>query len=269
MKKLLFTSLLVLLTVGFAWSQGGGMMKKKPLPYEFGAVTINNYSHQAGMAPAVFDHWIHRRNFTCRVCHVDVGFGMTENSTKMHAADISRGYYCGTCHNGRMTYEGRKVFAACASEYTREEYGTRCVRCHELEPSSKKIDAFYGFVEKMPRETFGNGINWEKAEEQGLIKPADYIEGVSVKKGQMKVNPDFALKAKVEGMPDIIFSHSKHTVWNGCELCHPSIFVGIKKGITKYTMIELFEGKYCGVCHVKVAFPMTNCQRCHSKPVSG
>ena len=58
---------------------------------------------------------------------------------------------------------------------------------------------------------------------------------------------DFELGAKVEGMPDIIFSHRKHTVWNGCELCHPEIFIGIKKGITEYSMVEIFDGKYCGI----------------------
>jgi c(7)-type cytochrome triheme protein len=32
-------------------------------------------------------------------------------------------------------------------------------------------------------------------------------------------------------------------------------------------MIEIFDGKYCGVCHGKVAFPNLDCQRCHSQPV--
>ena len=119
----------------------------------------------------------------------------------------------------------------------------------------------------MPKERLGIGINWEKAEEEGLIKPLDQLEGVSIMKAKLKVQQDFSLKAKVEGMPDIIFSHKKHTVWNGCELCHPEIFIGIKMGTTKYSMVELFDGKYCGVCHDKVAFPQTDCQRCHTKPV--
>jgi c(7)-type cytochrome triheme protein len=29
------------------------------------------------------------------------------------------------------------------------------------------------------------------------------------------------------------------------------------------TMDELNDGKYCGVCHGKVAFPLTTCARCH------
>jgi c(7)-type cytochrome triheme protein len=265
MKKLICTCLVLLLLAGLAWAQGG-VMKKKPLPYEYGAVTISNFSQQAGLAPAVFDHWIHRQHYTCRLCHVDIGFGMTPNSTQIRAADNSRGYYCGTCHNGRMVHGGQKIFAACASEYSRDDY-KRCVRCHLLEPSSAKQEAFYRFAEKMPRETFGNGINWEKAENDGLIKPIDYLEGISSKKAKLQTQPDFAIQSKVAGMPDIIFSHSKHTVWNGCELCHPDLFLGVKKGATKYTMTDLFEGRYCGACHVKVAFPQTDCQRCHSQPL--
>src|SRR5574342_706567 len=75
----------------------------------------------------------------------------------------------------------------------------------------------------------------------------------SLGKNVMPVD-DFALSPKVESMPEIVFSHAKHTVWNGCELCHPEIFVGVKRGMTKYTMVDIFEGKYCGVCHVNVAF---------------
>ncbi len=184
----------------------------------------------------------------------------------MKAADNMRGYFCGTCHNAKMSYEDRKVFAACSKEFTKEDV-KRCERCHVATPSMKKEADFYKFAEKLPKERFGNGINWEKAEETGLLKPIDFIEGVSIKRSPLAAQKDFYIGSKTEGMPDIIFSHKKHTVWNGCELCHPDIFVGVKKGATKYSMIELFQGKYCGVCHDTVAFPQTDCQRCHSKPV--
>ena len=68
-------------------------------------------------------------------------------------------------------------------------------------------------------------------------------------------------------MNEIIFSHKKHSAWSGCEGCHPEIFSGIQKGLTKYSMREIFEGKFCGQCHLNVAFPMIDCQRCHTKPV--
>ena len=126
---------------------------------------------------------------------------------------------------------------------------------------------FGAFTKSFPRGRFGNGIDWEKAEEQGLIKPSDFLEGVSIARKPLAVQKDFALSPRLVGMPGIIFSHRKHTVWNGCELCHPEIFVGVRRGVSQYTIVENFEGKYCGTCHLKVAFPLLDCQRCHTEPV--
>ena len=266
MKKLFFSLLVILVCAGFALAQTG-VMKRRPLPYEYGRVIINNYSEKAGFAPVVFDHWLHRAKFTCRLCHVDIAFAMKPGATGVKATDNMSGYYCGACHNGKMTLDGiSKVFEACSKRLTAED-GRRCERCHSLGKNVKREYDFAQFTEKFPKERFGNGINWEKAESEGYIKPVDFLEGVSIKRPALVVQKDFSLHAKMEGMPDIIFSHKKHTVWNGCELCHPEIFVGVKKGATKYSMVEIFEGKYCGACHSTVAFPTLDCQRCHTKSV--
>jgi len=34
----------------------------------------------------------------------------------------------------------------------------------------------------MAKERLGNGVDWEKAEDEGLIVPVDFIEGVSIKR---------------------------------------------------------------------------------------
>jgi c(7)-type cytochrome triheme protein len=266
MKKIL-PVLLLLLGATLAWGQGG-VKKKKPLPSEYGRVIISNFSRKEGMSPVVFDHWMHRSKFTCRLCHVDIGFAMSAGGTKIHAGDNMNGIYCGTCHNGK-TESGSTIFSfsACAKEYSREEY-KGCVRCHQLEPGASQNEAFVSFLQKMPPEKFGNSINWEQAEREGKIKLTDFIEGVSTQRAKMKIQHDTILKGKLEGMPDILFSHTKHAVWNGCELCHPDIF-GIRKDGAKYTMGEIFEGKYCGACHSSVSFPLTDCRRCHSKPIGG
>jgi c(7)-type cytochrome triheme protein len=265
MKRIVIVTGIILSLIALAAAQTG-VKKRRPLPDEYGRVVINNYSEKAGMAPVVFDHWLHRSNFTCRVCHVDIGFGMKANDTDIKAADNMKGYYCGTCHNGTMAYDGRKVFKSCAKITSAAESKT-CDRCHSLGKDVRKEHDFVKFAQRLPKERLGNGINWEKAEEEGLVHPADYIEGVSIKRKSLAIQKDFSLSPHVKGMPEIIFSHKKHTVWSGCELCHPEIFVGVKKGTTKYSMIEIFQGKYCGVCHTKVAFPLQDCQRCHSKPV--
>jgi c(7)-type cytochrome triheme protein len=263
MKRTFYIALLVLVIAGVTSAQTG-VKKKRPLPYEYGRVVISNYSEKAGLAPVVFDHWLHRAKFTCRLCHVDIGFAMKAGSTGIKASDNMNGYYCGSCHNGKKAFDDKIVFDTCSKA---PEAQTRCLRCHSLGKNVKAGYDFSKFTENLPRGRFGNGVDWEKAEVDGLIKPLDFLEGISIKRQSLTVQKDFALGTKLEGMPDIIFSHKKHTVWNGCELCHPEIFVGVKKGTTKYSMTEIFEGKYCGVCHTSVAFPLIDCQRCHTKAV--
>lgn len=255
----------ILTLAGLALAQTG-VKKKRALPHEYGNVIINNYSEKAGMAPVEFDHWLHRGLYTCRLCHVDLAFAMKANASNIKAADNKRGFYCGACHNGKRVYRTRPIFASCQLHYTQEEAGN-CERCHSVGRNVKREFDFYTFTDKFPKERFGNGINWEKAAAEGFIKPLDFLEGVSIKRNPMNVQKDFSLDAKVEGMQDIIYSHAKHTVWSGCEGCHPEIFVGVKKGLTKYSMEEIYQGKYCGVCHIKVAFPLLDCQRCHTKAV--
>lgn len=266
MNKKAFIALTVILTFCSQVPSQTGIKKRRPLPYEYGRVIINNYSDKAHLAPVVFEHWIHRSKFTCRVCHVDVGFAMKAGETGITAADNARGYYCGACHNGKRVVDGKTIFQSCSQKLTRDD-ASRCQRCHSHGLKVASDYDFFRFSQPLPKERFGNGIDWEKSEELQLIKPSNFLEGVSIQKTSLVLQQDFTLNARVQGMPDIIFSHKKHTVWNGCELCHPEIFVGVKRGTARYTMVDISEGKSCGVCHTTVAFPLTDCQRCHSKPV--
>ena len=281
MKRNFLLTLTLILATCFQAPAQTGVKKRRPLPPEYGRVIIS--TDKPELPPVVFEHWIHRSMFTCRVCHVDIGFAMKTNGSGIKAADIQRGHYCGACHNGRMVHNDRAVFSGCSSLEilpNGNETGTPqlrvrndadfkkpCDRCHSYGKVVKSEYDFARFTANLPKERFGNGIDWEKSEQMGLIKPADFVEGISIKRSSLAVQKDFALNPKLEGMPDIIFSHKKHTVWNGCELCHPEIFFGVKKGTTKYTMLDIFEGKACGACHNTVAFPAMDCQRCHSKPV--
>lgn len=240
--------------------------KRRPLPYEYGRVVIDTYSEKAGLPAVVFDHWLHRAKYTCRLCHVDLGFAMKAGATDVKAQDNQKGFYCGACHNGRMSSSEGKLFASCDKPQRRESRPA-CLRCHSQGRDVQPGIDFGAFTRDLPRGRFGNGIDWEKAEAAGQIQPLDFLEGVSIPRKPLAAQGDFALSPKVAGMPDIIFSHRKHTVWNGCELCHPEIFVGVRKGATHYTMVENFQGRYCGTCHSTVAFPMLDCQRCHIGPV--
>ena len=264
-KPLVFALALVLILPSTNRGQSMGK-KRRPLPYQYGRVVLNGHSGKSSLAPAVFDHWRHRAKFTCRVCHVDIGFAIASGATDVSAADNMRGYYCGACHNGKTIFDGRPVFQACSKTFTDEDQA-RCERCHTRTPNDKDDSDFIRFAQGLPKERFGNGLDWQRAEEDGFIHPVDFLPGISIKRKPLAIQQDFALNPKVSGMPDIIFSHKKHTVWHGCELCHPEIFVGVKRGTTHYSMVGIFEGKYCGACHNTVAFPLMDCQRCHSKPV--
>jgi c(7)-type cytochrome triheme protein len=125
---------------------------------------------------------------------------------------------------------------------------------------------FAAFAKKLPKTVLGSGIDWEQAETSGLIKPVDFLDGISIRRPPLKVQKDFAIEPKAAGIEDVVFSHKKHAVWNGCEVCHPDIFPSVQKGTTAYSMSQINEGQYCGVCHDKVAFPLHDCQRCHIKP---
>ena len=237
-----------------------GVKKKRPKLHEYGNVVINNFSEQNKMAPVVFKHWLHRSKYTCRLCHVDIGFAMQAGGTEITEADNTMGIYCGACHNGKEAFGPQETNSLGSTVPT-------CEKCHSAGNDVKFKNDFYEFKKQFPPERFGNGIDWLKAEEQNLVTLKDYIEGVSIKRAKIQEPKEFDLSAKEPNMPDIIFSHQKHTVWNGCELCHPEIF-GVKKGSAPYSMQEIFAGQYCGVCHGIVAFPNIDCQRCHTKAVS-
>ncbi|ORJ62964.1 c(7)-type cytochrome triheme domain-containing protein [Geothermobacter hydrogeniphilus] len=261
MKKLVTGVVLLLVAAGFsvAGAETFGVKKKRPKLSEFGRVVIDNGSTAKGQAAVAFPHWLHRSKFTCRLCHVDLGFAMQAGATGITEADNRAGLYCGACHDGKLAF-------AAVTTGTDGVKQDQCERCHSVGKNVKFKNDFNSFRRTMPRERFGNGIDWLKAEEEGLLKLVDYREGYSVHHAKIQDPEDIDLSAKEDKMPDIIFSHRKHAVWNGCETCHPEIFP-IRKGAKPYSMQDIFDGRFCGVCHDKVAFPNIDCQRCHSRPV--
>jgi len=235
-----------------------------PAPQYYGKVILNNYARKAGVDHVVFDHWLHRAKFTCRICHIDIGFAMKARATGISAVDNINGYYCGSCHDGKRVIEDKAIFAACAVKYSEEE-GKRCARCHSKTLTGQGEYDYSTFTENLPRLQ-KKLIDWEKAEAEGKIKPIDSLEGISYKRAALKAQRDFSIEVS-SWKSDVIFSHKKHTVWNGCEVCHPLIFSSSKKGTVQYSMFEIMEGEYCGVCHLSVAFPVSLCYKCHKDPV--
>lgn len=246
-------ALVVVFAVVLPLAAQGGVRKRRPLPHEFGNVLMNSGTAAAGEPAVVFRHWSHRAKYTCRLCHVDIGFGMEANSTGVREAANRAGHYCGTCHNGVIAFNVVDPKS--------------CDRCHSAGKEVSLSGEFAVFTAPLPRGRFGNNVDWEVAELEGKIQLTDTLPGISVKRRPLEIQKDYSIEAKISGLPEIIFSHKKHAVWNGCELCHPDIFT-VKAGATKYTMQDIFAGKYCGLCHDTVAFPASDCQRCHAKPVA-
>ena len=54
---------------------------------------------------------------------------MQPGGTDIKAESNISGYYCGACHDGKKTYDGKVIFASCAPEYKPEDK-KRCDRCH-------------------------------------------------------------------------------------------------------------------------------------------
>ncbi len=114
---------------------------------------------------------------------------------------------------------------------------------------------------QMPKSKAGNYIDWVKALENGKISPRyDRLDP--------KVDPiimDLNIVREVKGsMPDVVYPHKQHTEWLDCSNCHPAIFIP-QKGANNISMASIILGEKCGVCHGKVAFPVAECRRCHSK----
>lgn len=259
------TKQILLLTALFCLYPVTALSSKIPLPQDHGEVILNNTSEKSGMAPVVFDHWLHRSRFTCRLCHVDIGFAMEKEATGITADLNMQGLYCGSCHNGERSIEEKTVFASCAEKVGKEER-KRCARCHSKGTDGQREYEFEKFTENFPRLRGGSSIDWERAEEEGIIKPIDFLPGISFHRDPLKAQEDFSIEVTTWAS-DVIFSHKKHAMWNGCELCHPQVFPSSKKGTVQYSMFQIMRGEYCGICHLKVAFSVWLCYKCHRNPV--
>ena len=116
--------------------------------------------------------------------------------------------------------------------------------------------------ETLTQSRTGNRVDWVKALENGEIAPR--YERLSDE--AQPVVMDLNIVREVKGsMPDVVYPHKQHTEWLDCSNCHPAIFIP-QKGANQISMASILLGQKCGVCHGKVAFPVSECRRCHSKP---
>ena len=74
---------------------------------------------------------------------------------------------------------------------------------------------------------------------------------------------DIEVASKSQPSVKTIFSHKTHR-WVECPSCHTNLYETTAEA-PKMTGADLYDGKYCAVCHGKVALDLiTQCQRCHA-----
>ena len=104
-------------------------------------------------------------------------------------------------------------------------------------------------------------MRWVDAIDQGAIAPRANL----LPQTEVRVLDQDLIIAKFGSMPAVQFPHRAHTLWLDCSNCHNALFID-KAGANKFSMTAILNGEQCGVCHGAVAFPLTECNRCHSVP---
>lgn len=116
----------------------------------------------------------------------------------------------------------------------------------------------------LPRSNSGNYVDWVQAMDDGKLNPRAHVDDAS----KMPTVMDLDIIREVRGsMPDVLFPHRQHTELLDCSACHPAIFVPAR-GSNDMSMAAIMMGEQCGVCHGRVAFPVSDCRACHSQPKS-
>ena len=114
----------------------------------------------------------------------------------------------------------------------------------------------------LPKTNDGNRVDWVRALDEGLILP--WVDLTDPEAEPFLL--DLTIVREVKGsMPNVVYPHLAHTEWLDCANCHDEIFVPAK-GENQISMAAILLGQKCGVCHGKVAFPVSDCRRCHAQP---
>jgi c(7)-type cytochrome triheme protein len=216
-------------------------------PAEYGTIVIDRTAKQNGAEPVIFSHAVHRIKHTCRVCHFELEFDFKTGTTEITEAANRAGRYCGSpgCHDGKTVFGHEQP---------------NCGRCHAGTRSADKKTA--AVLAPLPKNRYGNRVNWVRALERKLITPATHL---TLPQAELSYDKRLILEADWNIIPPAVFPHRAHVAWLDCNNCHQEIF-NIKKKTTKhFSMIRILNGEFCGVCHLTVAFPLDDCRRCHPK----
>ena len=135
----------------------------------------------------------------------------------------------------------------------------------------KELKAPASVLQKLPPSSSPDLVDWAEAQRKGLVKPRS---GVDPKAGTDATLHDSEIILNPNGsMKPVPFRHREHTQLLDCTNCHEDLFK-MEEGVNNINKLSIQDGEQCGVCHRSVAFPLTQCERCHSgswsvKPPAG
>jgi len=130
------------------------------------------------------------------------------------------------------------------------------------DPDLKDLQEPADALSLLPPDYAGNQVHWPTAIEKGYINPRSTFSPTTKVVNFLDLD---VMRPHTSIMPMVLFPHKKHTVWLDCANCHEQLFKS-KAGATKINMWLILNGEKCGLCHGGVAFPPTECVRCHSVP---
>ena len=111
----------------------------------------------------------------------------------------------------------------------------------------------------LPADEAGNLVGWVEALSDAIISPrANLYPSTEIRVLDLDI-----IMGNTGELAMVRFPHKPHTEWLDCSNCHDKIFKE-EVDANPINMMEILSGNYCGQCHGAVAFPLVECNRCHS-----
>jgi c(7)-type cytochrome triheme protein len=219
-----------------------------------------------------FNHESHSRLTKCSNCHLGL-FKIKKGANKIVQADHSQQKYCFVCHDGKKSFswnncsrchvktlmpqqvvlfgDGEKAISFRHQTHTAI---LECDSCHPALFPFKKGVTKIGFADHNAQKAcFGC-----HAGENGKA----FNDCNRCHKDRGATAPSAPLTYTIKNTGPVNFNHTSHATF-ACDQCHPKLF-SMKKGDSKMSMADMYQGKSCGACHDgKKAFPSMACAQCH------
>ncbi len=274
-----------------------------PQPYLYGNILINRISEKNKVKPVTFSHWIHRVKHTCRVCHFELKFKFKVNTTEITEEANREGRFCGAtgchdgktvfghikkedcvkCHNGDISY-GKEKFEELRKRLPPAKYGNgidwtaamakgliKPINILSIKPPPDlkmvKLMRFKGDWDvPLPSVIFSHKRHSEWLDcnnchpelfplpvDKKLAKESE--EGAKEQGGKSPENGAGKQPAKEEekGPDKGADKKADKKAPRKLESHLPE----------KNRMPAISRGESCGLCHLRVAFPINDCGHCH------